>query len=293
LKFFSTRVAGLPLTFGRSENVGLRILIFVLCLLALWVPIALPLSLLIQDPVTIWGLKIQDAKSIITLLVLYAEFIWLVGWWNRTVYQQPQALKRFGLRQPRRSWRELVWGLLTGYIGVLVLFTLQGALGWLTWTAPPPGLPKVMLEGFLVALGISFAEELFYRGWLLDELQRGGKAQRAVWVSSLIYSGVHFLKPWPEFVASLPGFPGLLMLGLVLVWSKQATQGRLGLSIGLHAGLVWGYYILKVGQCVQIDPQVPDWLTGINGNPLASLSGLFVLGIIAIAIRRQTPANPL
>jgi uncharacterized protein len=279
VKLSLTKVARWP--------VGLRILTFVLCLLGLWVPIALPLSYLIHDPVTLFGLKIQDAKSIVTLLVLYGEFIWLVGWWNRTIYQQPNALHQFGLRHPSRSWRELTWGLGIGYIGVLTLFTLQGFLGWLTWQTPPPGLPQVMVEGLLVALGISFAEELFYRGWLLAELQRGGHVQRAFWVSSLIYSGVHFLKPWPEFVASLPGFPGLLMLGMALVWAKQAAQGRLGLPIGFHAGLVWGYYILKVGQVVQVDPQVPTWLTGINGNPLASVSGLVVLGVIAIGMRQK------
>ena len=51
--------------------IGIRILLFILCLLVLWVPIAWPLSELIPQPLQLGPLTIQDAKSIITLLILY------------------------------------------------------------------------------------------------------------------------------------------------------------------------------------------------------------------------------
>ena len=80
---------------------------------------------------------------------------------------------------------------------------------------------------------------------------------------------------------------GLLLLGLTLVWAKRAGGGRLGLPIGLHAGFVWGNYIINVGQLVKYSGQVPDWITGVNRNPLAGVTGLLFLGAIALGMSRM------
>jgi len=101
-------------------------------------------------------------------------------------------------------------------------------------------LPQVILEGLIVALGIGFAEELLFRGWLLDELQRDYRPRVALWVDALIYAALHFIKPLAEILRTLPGFPALLLLGLTFVWAKRSHRSRLGLPIGLHSGLVWG-----------------------------------------------------
>jgi hypothetical protein len=60
----------------------------------------------------------------------------------------------------------------------------------------------------------------------------------------------------------------------------------LGLPIGLHGGLVWGYYIISVGGKVQYSGRVPDLVLGIDQNPLAGLTGLIFLSAIAILIRK-------
>jgi membrane protease YdiL (CAAX protease family) len=59
---------------------------------------------------------------------------------------------------------------------------------------------------------------------------------------------------------------------------KAFSEGdRLGIPIGLHAGLVWGYYIVNVGQLIEYSNQVPVWVTGIDGNPIAGVMGLLFL----------------
>lgn len=55
----------------------------------------------------------------------------------------------------------------------------------------------------------------------------------------------------------------------------------LGYPIGLHAGLIWGYYIVNVGGLSEYTGRVPEWVTGIDKNPLAGLMGLILLGAIA------------
>ncbi|WP_442921417.1 hypothetical protein [Microcoleus sp. PH2017_28_MFU_U_A] len=71
-----------------------------------------------------------------------------------------------------------------------------------------------------------------------------------------------------------------------LVLKGEESKDRLGLSIGIHAGLVWGYYIINVGELVRYSGSVPDWVTGINGNPLAGAIGLLFLSVLAVAMRQ-------
>jgi uncharacterized protein len=54
------------------------------------------------------------------------------------------------------------------------------------------------------------------------------------------------------------------------------------MSIGLHAGMVWAYYIINVGTMVKYSGQVSDWITGINGNPLSGVLGLIFLSILIV-----------
>ena len=254
-----------------------------LALLLLWVPVAVPIYLLIGD---------RNLVSILTMVLLYGEFIFLLRFWGKKVYQQPQLLKSYGLQGTRQNAREVLLGLSLGLVITLSLFGLEGLASWLRWQLlPNVVLPRVILEGLLVALGLGFAEELLFRGWLLDELQRDYSLSVAMWVDASLYALLHYIKPLTEIVRTFPGFPGLLLLGLTLVWAKRSCKSRLGISIGLHAGLVWGYYIINVGQLVQYSGKVPEWITGVDLNPLAGMMGLIFLGILAFWMWRRSRIN--
>ena len=220
--------------------------------------------------------------------LLYGEFVLLLRFWGKQVYRQPQILKSYGLERTRRNGRDVLKGLSIGLFLTLSLFALEGFLGWLVWQRPALFLPKLISEGLLVALGLGLVEELVFRGWLLDELQRDYPPSTALWASSSLYALLHFIKPLAEIWRTLPGFPGLLLLGLTLVWAKRSRSGRIGLPIGLHAGLVWGYYIINVGQLAQFSGHVPEWITGVDRNPLAGVVGLMFLGAIAFIVKRQS-----
>lgn len=257
----------------------LRLGIFVLALLLLWLPLAIPIYWLGRDP---------NWVSILTIVLLYGEFILLVRFWGKHVYRKPQILRHYGLRRTRQNGRDLLIGLGIGIISLLSLFLVEGWLGWLLWQQPSILLPQLILEGLIVALGVGFAEELLFRGWLLDELQRDYRPRPSLWINSCLFALLHFIKPLKELLRTWPQFSGLLLLGLTLVWAKRSTKGRLGLPIGIHAGLVWGNYIINVGQLVQYSGQIPDWITGVDRNPLAGVMGLLFLAVMAFWIRRQS-----
>ncbi|KKD34792.1 abortive phage infection protein [Limnoraphis robusta CS-951] len=270
-----------------SFSAPLRLTLFILMLLGLWLPLAVPIYLLGDDPNTV---------SIITLLLLYLEFIVLVRFWGKWIDHQPKLLQHYGLRLTSQNAWLFILGLSWGCLSLLSLFAFEAQLGWLTWYPNSQQFPRVILEGLLVAFGIGFAEELFFRGWLLDELLRDYSFSISAWVCSGIYAIAHFIKPVAEILRTWLQFPGLILLGLIFVWAKfvisspsekiPVPRGNLGLPIGLHGGLVWGYYIISVGGKVQYSGRVPDWVVGIDQNPLAGLTGLIFLSAIAILIRK-------
>lgn len=252
----------------------LRLLAFLAIVGVIWLPFALPIALLIPDPNTV---------TICTMALLFVIFLLLIRVWGKQVHGERRIFQSYGLVFTQQMGQEIAIGLVLGAVSLFALFILQGGLGWIRWQNSPYPLGRVILEGSLTALGVGFAEELVFRGWILDELRRDYRSKTTLWATSLIFACLHFIKAVSEVIRTFPQFPGLVLLGLALVWAKRSTHGRLGLSIGLHAGLVWSYYIVNVGQIVQYTDRVPMLLTGIDRNPLAGVIGLlFLTGLAAL-----------
>lgn len=274
MKFHPDHLVGLP-CWGRT-------LAFLLTLLLLWLPGAALIYSLVSDANTV---------TILTMSLMFFEFLGLTHWWGRVVYQRSNLFRHYGLVATRQAGVELLQGLGIGIISLFTLFFLEGQLGWLTWQSPSLSLGSLLVTGLVVGLGVGLAEELVFRGWLLTELQQDYRPGTALWANSLTFACLHFIKPLPEVWRSLPQFVGLVVLGLALVWAKWATDNRLGLSIGVHAGLVWSYYLINVGALVHYTQQVPGWVTGINHNPLAGISGLVFLSAIALYMKQRASEN--
>ncbi|MGD1714473.1 CPBP family intramembrane glutamic endopeptidase [Dapis sp. BLCC M172] len=279
------------LTFGKIAKFSApaRIGIFILTLLLVWIPLAAPIYFLVEN---------VNLESIFAIALLYIEFIILVRFWGKKVYQQPHLLRRYGLVINRRNFQQFFQGLGIGLFSLFSLFILEIFLGLVVWHSPSEKLLQFIFEGLLVSVGIGFAEELLFRGWLLDELERNYQVKVVSWVSSIVYAVLHFIKPIEEILRTWLQFPGLVLLGLIFVWAKRSSgkqlnkftdkkQELLGLPMGIHAGLVWGYYIINVGGLVKYADDVGEWLVGIDGNPLAGLMGLLFLGAIALWMRNK------
>lgn len=255
---------------------------FIIALLLIWLPFAIPIYLLVKDP---------NSQSIITLVILYIQFMILVKVFGKFIYQQPSIFHDYGLQFSRLNFVDIVQGLSLGFFNVLLVFIIQGLFGLLVWQKPQLLLVKLIGESLLVGLGIGFAEELFFRGWFLEELRKDYTFDLALWVSAIFFALTHFIKPIDVMIASLPQFPALMLLGLSLVWAKNWKRGRLGFSMGLHGGLVGGYYIINVGNLVKYSGVVPNWVTGVNNNPLQGIMGLVFMLALAALMYSQGKVN--
>ncbi|WP_199194132.1 CPBP family intramembrane glutamic endopeptidase [Pleurocapsa sp. CCALA 161] len=252
-------------------------MIFFGALSILWLPVALPIYWLLRAD--------SNLATILTMALLFVELLFLWQIWGRFVYGDRYIYRRYGLVRNRKNLQEFLQGLAIGFWLCLGLFITEALLGWIEVIHPSASLIRIIIEGLLSAIGIALAEELLFRGWLLDELQRNYRQKTCIWITAIAYALAHFLKPVEEIMRTAITFPALVLLGIALVLAKDKYGDYLGIAIGLHAGLVWGYYIVNVGQLIEYTNRVPVWVTGIDGNPIAGLMGLvFLSGLIGIIL---------
>jgi len=222
--------------------------------------------------------------------------LFIMGWpfWAKGVHRLERPWESVGIARPLRWARRWLIAFGGGAAGVAGLYLIQLALGWGVWGAQVNGsILRHLLEGLLVAIGVGVVEELVFRGWLLLELERDYSRSVALWVNAILFAIAHYLRPIAAILATWPQFFGLLLLGLTLVWARRiplrnrrsrVTRTTLAYAAGLHGGLVWAYYQVDVNDWVVPSGQVPDWVTGVGGNPLAGLLGLGLLGAIATVV---------
>ncbi len=251
----------------------MRLLFFVGVLSILWLPIAIPLYLLLE--------RDRNLASILNYVLLFIDLLFLWRFWGKLVYQEADIFNRYGLVKSQRNGRELFQGLAIGFWFCLSLFITEALFGWIEVVSPSVSLFKIVVEGLLSATGIALVEELLFRGWLLDELQRDYSKGISLWIGATVFALAHFIKPMEEIIRTAVTFPALMLVGMILILAKYRHGDRLGICLGIHAGLVWGYYIVDVGELINYTNKVPAWVTGIDGNPIAGIIGLiFLTGLL-------------
>ncbi|MEC9452159.1 MAG: CPBP family intramembrane glutamate endopeptidase, partial [Cyanobacteriota bacterium] len=62
---------------------------------------------------------------------------------------------------------------------------------------------------------------------------------------------------------------------------RRLDHGSLWGCVGLHGGLVGGWFALQSG-LIQFSPQSPLWLTGPGDNPLGGVVGILAMASLLV-----------
>ena len=262
----------------------------------LFIPLLYALGWLAAVPLTLLGLP-TDQLSLTGTVLSFVLFLLVMPRWAALRWSEGQPWKRLGLvaRKPRARVKNVISlgiGLLmsTALIGLIVsllVFTGNGS-----WRGNLE--VQAMLNCLLLALGVGFAEELIFRAWLWEELtkilgSRGGLLTQAA-LFSLVHTRFNL-----GFGPMLGLLTGLFLLGLILALLRLRDQGSLWGCIGLHGGLVGGWFLAHQN-LLSIDPNAPIWLVGPGGpnaNPLGGLVAILSLTAIgSLLIRTTKPMHP-
>ena len=134
------------------------------------------------------------------------------------------------------------------------------------------------MNSIFLIMGVGFAEELIFRGWLFEEFKNQFGFKKALVFQGLIFSLVHigFNMPFWEMTRILIG---LFLLGILLGLFRLNDNNSLWGCIGLHGGLVGGWFLINNG-LFEISKDAPSWLVGpgnIPTNPLGGFVGITLL----------------
>lgn len=261
----------------------------------LFIPLLYALGWLAAVPLTLLGLP-TDQLSLTGTVLSFVLFLLVMPRWAALRWSEPRPWAALGIRgakpqeQPAPA-AALLKGLLiaAGLLMVITSVVLIDGSG--NWRGEVDATQ--LTNAVLLCLGVGFAEELIFRSWLWTELQEMIGSRRAAWAQAGIFSLVH-----TRFNLGLGAMGGLLiglfLLGMVLARQRQSDRGSLWGCIGLHGGLVAGWFLLQNG-LLQLSPNAPPWLVGPGGhspNPLGGLIGILSL-LILLLIQRTAVANAL
>ena len=97
---------------------------FLVCLLVIWLPLAIPIYLIFSsDP---------NLTTILTMGWLFIAFLLLQMFWGHYIYEQPNILQDYGLVRNKLTFLECGYGLAIGYCLCKILYLIQYLLGWIT-----------------------------------------------------------------------------------------------------------------------------------------------------------------
>ena len=261
----------------------------------LFIPLLYALGWLAAVPLTLLGLP-TDQLSLTGTVLSFVLFLLVMPRWAALRWSEPRPWEALGIRgakpqeQPAPA-AALLKGLLiaAGLLMVITSVVLIDGSG--NWRGEVDATQ--LTNAVLLCFGVGFAEELIFRSWLWTELQEMIGSRRAALAQASIFSLVH-----TRFNLGLGAMGGLLiglfLLGMVLARQRQSDRGSLWGCIGLHGGLVAGWFLLQNG-LLQLSPNAPPWLVGPGGhspNPLGGLIGILSL-LILLLIQRTAVANAL
>ncbi|MDC3011545.1 CPBP family intramembrane metalloprotease [Synechococcus sp. AH-736-G21] len=259
----------------------------------LFIPLLYALGWLAALPLTLLGLP-TDQLSLTGTVLSFVLFLALMHRWVAVRWSAEKPWAALGIcranpqEQPTPA-AALLKGLLIA-AGLLTVITsvvlLEGSGDWRGEVDATQ-----LTNGVLLCLGVGFAEELIFRGWLWAELNQMLGSRRGAVAQASIFSLVH-----TRFNLGLGAMSGLLvglfLLGMVLARQRQSDRGSLWGCIGLHGGLVAGWFLLQSG-LLELSPNAPPWVVGPGGNspnPLGGLIGIITL-LILLLIQRTAVAK--
>ena len=251
----------------------------------LLIPLLYLLGWIICVPLVWLGLP-SSQQSLVGTVISVLLLLLLLPTWCRVRWKTRQCWRSLGLggggRNNRRRLSSSFFRGLFLAVVLLALMTTSLLMGsWAHWLGEWSLSRSV--NALALLLGVGLAEELIFRAWLWRELDQLIGPASAVTGQALIFSLVHArfnLGFWPMVGLLI----GLLLLGLCLAIQRRLDGGSLWGCVGLHGGLVAGWFLLQNG-LLQLSPDAPSWLVGpgnTNANPLGGVVGLTGLLVLLL-----------
>jgi len=244
----------------------------------IFIPFLYFLGWILASPLIFVGIE-KENISLIGTIITFLIFVISLPKWFEVRWKLNNVWELVGIKKKNRN-RKTSFYFLKGFIGAIILLAailipiiLFKDVIWLGKISI-----DILINSLLLIFGVGFAEELIFRGWLLEELKNQFGIKKALIFQASIFSIVHigFNLPLWQMIGILSG---LFLLGIFLAFLRLKNDNSLWGCIGLHGGLVGGWFLVNNG-LFEISKDVPIWLVGpgnVNTNPLGGFWGISLL----------------
>ncbi|MCF6277600.1 MAG: CPBP family intramembrane metalloprotease, partial [Anaerolineales bacterium] len=191
-----------------------------------------------------------------------------------------RPFKGLGLTLDWRALGDIAIGIGITFLMMGLIYLLEWSFGWITFesfawqTEPARTVTLDLLVVFGIFVLVGWNEELFSRGYQLQNLADGINLPWGVIISSSVFGLLHLGNPNATWVS----VAGIFLAGVFLAYGYVRT-GRLWLSIGLHIGwnffegVVFGFPVsgMDIYRLTRINVNGPVLWTGGAFGPEAGL----------------------
>jgi membrane protease YdiL (CAAX protease family) len=289
--------------FGRIRS-GWRAMIFVipffvatLALTALATVFLLAVGISIKENY-ILVLAIGNLVTLASALL----FGWLCG-----KYLEALPFRALGAWFTEGWLKHLMLGLALGAVTIGVAVAIPLVSGALTFTVDIANSREAIAKSLLVSLGIfivaAASEEAFFRGYVLQTLNRAGYGLLAIIVTSAFFGVFHLLNPEPTLISTT----NTALAGVWFGFAYLKTRD-LWFPFGIH--LIWNWmqgsiFGIEVSGLTKLSPapvlneidRGPAWLTGehygIEGSIACTIAILISIALIYFLPRIQVDKEML
>ena len=271
--------------FKKSKNIHIRLFFLSPKFISsiIFIPFLYLIGWLLANPLLLFGVK-KESLSLIGTIFTFLIFVFSLPKWFEIRWGLENTWKLLGVKRIDRNRGQIFYyirGFLLSIFLISLILTPIILTQWGFWIGNIS--PEITINAILLIIGVGFAEELIFRGWLLEEFKNQFGLKKAIISQALIFSLVHIGLDLPLW-EMLSILTGLFFLGILLSLIRLKDNNSLWGCIGLHGGLVGLWFISNNG-LLFISKDSPIWLVGpgtINTNPLGGLFGIFLIIIFCI-----------
>jgi membrane protease YdiL (CAAX protease family) len=195
--------------------------------------------ILLMSPLAIVGVKVPGGELVMAQIASVISMTLAVYLARRYLDRRP--FSSLGFMLGRRTWMDLLAGFLIAGVAMLSIYALERLLGWLTvqsvaWNGQSMvNILAGLLAMLIFQITVGWQEELYSRGYLLQNISDGLNTAWGVILSSGIFALLHLANPNVTFMSVV----GVFLAGLFLAFGYLRTR-QLWLPIGLHIG--WNFF---------------------------------------------------
>jgi len=248
-----------------------------------FIPILYGIGWALSQPLLLFNFE-KENLSLIGTIITFLLFIFILPYWFYIKRNKSSAWVLLGITKDKflKNFVNFSKGILFALVLIILILIPLLQKNYISWIGEFS--PIILLNSVVLGLCVGFAEEIIFRGWLLEELKFEYGTKISIALQAIVFSFVHNLSN--DIFWNIIGLRlGFILLGIFLSLVKIRDKGSLWTCIGIHGGLVGIWFFVNNG-LIEFKENTPPFLAGPFTqnipNPIGSFSAILILFLLCI-----------